>query len=229
MSRYLIKFVSKLSHAEDLRSGKLFMRPAEYYHKLEAGQGDIAEAAISHYAMIYKNSRLPIYCMYAVKDEEICQDGSVHIPQQLVEEFDCTQGYAVVVSRDIFESRLSTVRTEGYALYSGEIVYGNQPIEAFPALLKADKPINLFNKRPYFKHQNEFRVVICCPVPKNKEKKARRKRIRRKKKMRKKEDEKIEYSFQSDLFDCTHIVSLANSKSDDGNYIIPLKEVNFNA
>ncbi len=39
----MIKFVSQKSHADMLVAGKLFMRPASYYHKQELGQGDVFE------------------------------------------------------------------------------------------------------------------------------------------------------------------------------------------
>ena len=61
--KYLIKFVSKKNYAEDLVAGKLFMRPASYYHILEqrmgAGQGDLGEAGIVDGICIYKHSHVP--------------------------------------------------------------------------------------------------------------------------------------------------------------------------
>lgn len=46
MIRYLLKFVSKLEYAQMLVDGKLFMRPASYYRRLEMGQGDMGEGAV---------------------------------------------------------------------------------------------------------------------------------------------------------------------------------------
>jgi len=64
MIKYLIKFVSQKGHADMLVAGKLFMRPASYYHKQELGQGDIFEACILPPMQMYYNADLPIYCLY---------------------------------------------------------------------------------------------------------------------------------------------------------------------
>lgn len=208
MPRYLIKFVSQLSYAEDLRSGKLFMRPASYYHDLELGQGDVTEGAISHEAAIYQNSQWAIYCMYTVKDDDIDNDGNIHISNRVINEFTNRDGYAVIVDRDKFEKRLSTVKTNGYALQAGEINYHYITFEDMGTMLTTNRPLNLAIKHPYFKYQNEYRIVVSRAVPRG--------------------QESIDYYFLSDLCNCSRILPVAKMIIGNDEYIIPNKEVNFN-
>lgn len=212
MPRYLIKFVSQLSHAEDLRSGKLFMRPASYYRDLEQGQRigqkDPFESAMSHQVAIYKNPRWPIYCMYTVKDE--CVDGrrNMHIPKQIIEDFTNAQGYAVVLDRDKFEKRLSTVKTNGYMLRAGQVNYHYITMEDTKQMLSSGKINPLALKHPYFSYQNEYRIIIANSVLDGRE--------------------NIDYYFQSDLRDCSSIIPVSKMIIGKDEYIIPNKEVNFN-
>lgn len=212
MPRYLIKFVSQLSHAEDLRSGKLFMRPASYYRDLERGQRigqkDPFESAMSHQVAIYKNPRWAIYCMYTVKDERIDVRGNIHIPKQIIEDFSGTQGYAVVLDRDKFEKQLSTVKTNGYMLQAGQVNYHYITMEGTKQLLSSDEINPLALKHPYFSYQNEYRIIIANSVPDR--------------------QENIDYYFQSDLRDCSSIIPVSKMILSNDEYTISKREVNFN-
>ena len=59
MIKYLLKFVKEKEHARTLLDGALFMRPACYYHRLELGQGDTREAALSHKSCIFRHCTVP--------------------------------------------------------------------------------------------------------------------------------------------------------------------------
>lgn len=208
MARYLIKFVSQLSHAENLRSGNLFMRPASYYHDLEIGQGDITEGAISHQVAIYQNSQWAIYCMYTVKEDDIDRDGNIHISNRVMNDFTNSNGYAVVIDRDKFEKRLSTVKTNGYALQAGEINYHYITFEDMGKMLTKNEPLNLAIKHPYFSYQNEYRIVISRTVPHG--------------------QNSIDYYFPSDLCNCSCIIPVSKMIIGNDEYIISKREVNFN-
>lgn len=208
MPRYLIKFVSQLSHAEDLRSGKLFMRPASYYHDLELGQGDVTEGAISHEVAIYQNGQWAIYCMYTVKDNDIDSDGNIHISNRVIDDFTNCDGYAVIVNRDKFEERLPTVRTNGYALQAGEINYHYITFEDMGTMLTTNRPLNLAIKHPHFKYQNEYRIIISHAVPHG--------------------QKSIDYYFPADLCNCSCVVPIAKMVVGNDEYIISKREVNFN-
>lgn len=201
MARYLIKFVSKLEYAEDLRHGKLFMRPAEYYHHLERGQGDEAEAAICHFAAIYKNVRWAIYCMYTPRGADLHTDGSIHISKRVIDDFKCAQGYAVILDRDKFESLLPLVDTGGYQLSAGEIGYRAFTMEDTSRLLTTDSDDNIAVKRPYFHYQKEYRVVIAKSVPLG--------------------DDSVIYNLPSALLGDSWIVSIADLEMKEDEYIIP--------
>lgn len=107
--KYLAKFVSEESFANDLICGNLFMRPVWYFRELEkknriAGQGDMREGAVfveekenQHYYMeCFENSDVPIFCTYIIYDEDIL-DGRVYIPQKVITDFHCQDGYVVLI------------------------------------------------------------------------------------------------------------------------------------
>lgn len=159
MLRYLIKFVSKRSHAEDLVAGKLFMRPAIYYHKLEKGQGDIREAAVDSYTQMYKCTNLPIYCMYAVHAEDI-KDKVINISKRCIDDFKCENGYIVLIDADEFKNRLPTVKTDGYTLLGGQVEYRTLNFQDLVHFLTTTDTGHLFIKHPSFSYQQEYRIVV---------------------------------------------------------------------
>ena len=119
--KYLAKFVSEESFANDLICGNLFMRPVWYFRELEkknriAGQGDMREGAVfveekenQHYYMeCFENSDVPIFCTYIIYDEDIL-DGRVYIPQKVITDFHCQDGYVVLIDYLPFQDALKTL------------------------------------------------------------------------------------------------------------------------
>lgn len=88
---YLLKFAPKEAYIDDLISGRLYMNAAEYYNGLPGEHGDPLEASMVLPACIYGNYRLPIYCMYAVRENNIV-DNTVKIPIRMIREFGCVDG-----------------------------------------------------------------------------------------------------------------------------------------
>lgn len=159
MIKYLIKFVSKREFAEDLLNGKLFMRPAEYYHRLEKGQGDFLETAISHSFCIYKHSTVPIYCAYAVDEKDVI-DNKILVPSQCIKDFDCEHGYAVLIDYSKFEPLLRKIDSKGYEVVAGLVNYHRLDTDDTFCLIGDDSVRNCFIKHPSFFYQKEFRIVI---------------------------------------------------------------------
>lgn len=67
------------------------MNAAGYYHGLPGEQGDPLEAPMVLPACINGNYRLPIYCMYTVRENDIV-DNTVKIPIRMIQEFGCEDG-----------------------------------------------------------------------------------------------------------------------------------------
>lgn len=160
MIKYLIKFVSVEQYAEDLLDGNLFMYPVGHYHALELGRGDIREGALHSTARIYKNTNYPVYCLTYVSESSIVE-GKIKISKKIIEDFDCQKGYLVLIDFPKFSVAITSCDTEGYALCGGQVSYGNITIENTKDLLISEDPLNLFVKHPFFKHQHEYRFVIC--------------------------------------------------------------------
>lgn len=163
MIKYLFKFVSERAHADFLLDGNLFMRPACYYHKIEAGQGDLGEAAISHDICVYKHSHVPIYCAYAVDELDII-GGTVAVSERCVKDFNCENGYVVIIDFQKFDQALTTLLSHGYEVDVGLVNYHKLTFEDTGELLCDNTPKNLFVKRPSFSYQKEFRIVVCREV-----------------------------------------------------------------
>lgn len=170
MIKYLIKFVSEEQHAEDLLDGNLFMYPAGHYHTLELGRGDIREGALSDSICFYQYINYPIYCLSYVEENSISK-GQIRISKKIIEDFNCQEGYLVLIDFSKFSSTITSCATEGYALIGGQVSYGNITIGNMKDFFESEDPLNLFVKHPFFKHQNEYRFVICrnhCPKLKRK-------------------------------------------------------------
>ncbi len=162
--RYLIKFVSKYEYAKDLISGKLFMRPARYYHNLEKGQGDIMEASVISGLCMYKDFDIPIYCLYADCESE---NKKIIFSNKLITDFHCENGYAVVIHFSEFSNLLSQCNTNGYSAYGGLVKYMYKPFENIDYFIENKNYSNLFFKDPAFSYQNEFRFIVCKRVSQN--------------------------------------------------------------
>ncbi len=163
MIKYLLKFVSKEDHANTLLDGTLFMRPACYYHKLENGQGDVCESAVSHEICMYKHSHVPIYCTYAV-DEKDMIGGVVDISGQCIRDFKCENGYVVIIDFSQFEQILPTLQSKGAEVDAGLVHYHKLTFDDMAYLIGDTTPKNLFLKPPFFSYQKEFRIIVCQEV-----------------------------------------------------------------
>lgn len=203
--RYLVKFVPELQHAEALVSGILYMRPAKYYQKLEAGQGDISEAAVSHDIQMYMNTRLPIYCMYSVFESDIV-DRKTLISKDLIRDFKCESGYAVVIDYQFFSQLLSKVKTNGYQLDAGLVNYHELAFEDTNKLIADGSAQNLFIKHPHFAYQQEYRIVIYKEVYK----------------MHENPIESIEYYFDCNLEQVSKIVNISKLPKSGDDYVLEL-------
>lgn len=161
---YLIKFCSKEAYADDLLNGKLFMNAAGYYRSLELGQGDPMESAISSHSQIFTNSGRPIYCMYTVKESDIL-DGEALISEQVINDFGCANGWAVIIDYAAFVERLKTLDTGERPLAHNPVRYGYISDGLMNDLMTKRDCRNLFIKNPYFSHQKEYRIVVGANLP----------------------------------------------------------------
>lgn len=158
--RYLIKFVAQEKYANDLCDGNLFMHPAGYYHMLDKqGQGDIGEAALSSNTGIYRGCEIPIYCMTAVYSDNIKHD-NILIKRRMIEDFNCKDGFAVLIEYKPFLSRLKTLEIDGKHVRNGLVQYCNIPLEQTKKWLLDISLDHLFIKRPFFSYQQEYRIVV---------------------------------------------------------------------
>jgi hypothetical protein len=210
MIKYLIKFVQREEHADMLISGKLFMRPVKYYHNLELGQGDKSEAGILDGIAIYKDTTIPIYCLYSVEQDEIV-NGIITINKQLIDDFKCENGYLVVIKYDDFEKCLYTVETNGYELNAGKVTYAYRTMDTLEMLINDKTGKSLFIKHPYFSRQKEYRIAVAKKVYGINEKPI----------------DSVIYNFATDLKDITTKLSISSLKSVGDNYCINESKLNF--
>lgn len=158
MIHYLLKFVSKDCYADFLLDGKMLMRQAKYFRALEEGRGDMMEAALSHDICMYGDSDYLIYCLSCVEEDDI-QNGVYRIDEKLIKDFDCENGYLVLIDFKEFKKNLRYSETCGYSLDGGKIQYGKIPFRLMDYLFR-NPGANLFIKRPAFKYQKEYRLVV---------------------------------------------------------------------
>lgn len=171
MIKYLIKILKEQVHADDLLDGTLYMKPAAYYHYDVKGRGDIREASISGQSMIYKNSSYPICCFYTVEDADVF-DEKITIPEHFINEFDCADGWAVVIEYEPFCERLKHLQTNGCTLKGGKVAYGEISEDLSMELLTSDESSNLFIKPSSYSYQKEYRLVVMENLPVKNEKRA---------------------------------------------------------
>lgn len=121
---YLLKFAPKEAYIDDLMDGRFYMNAAGYYHGLSGEQGDPLEASIVPGVRLYGNYRLPIYCMYTVRENDIVSS-SVQIPMRMIREFGCADGWIGIVRYDSF-ARLanSHIADSGSIYVHSAISYG---------------------------------------------------------------------------------------------------------
>lgn len=160
---YLLKFASKEVHIDDLLNGHLYMNAADYYHGLPGEQGDPLEASMVLPACIYGNYRLPIYCMYTVRKNDIV-DGSVQIPKRMIREFGCADGWIGIVRYDSFARLINSHTTGGEEVYAhGAISYDIPGPKLIDEIFQG-KICNLLIKTPKYAYQQEYRIIGSRPV-----------------------------------------------------------------
>lgn len=154
---YLLKFTSKYIYAKDLLDGKLYMNQACYYHNLEVGQGDIREGAIDNQSMSYSGTSHPIYCLYAAYENQLV-DNNIIVPEKLKTDFQAE--YVTVVKYKEFWQMLKNNELETeYAVSFGEVKYRFLNWDDTCKILE-DKKNACFYKKPKFKYQQEFRIMV---------------------------------------------------------------------
>lgn len=150
---YLLKFAPREAYVDDLINGRLYMNAAGYYHGLPGEQGDPLEASMAPVACLYRYTCLPIYCMYAVRENDIV-DNTVKIPIRMIQEFGCADGWIGIVQYDSF-ARLA----DGGSIYAhGPISYGVPGPKLIHEIFEGI-PHNLVIKTPKYAYQREYRII----------------------------------------------------------------------
>lgn len=217
--KYLIKFVSKRDYAESLLDGNLFMHTAHYYHELEKkygpGQGDLREGNVIPGIAIYKNTDFPIFCLYAVTK---VQNGLIRVNQEIIRDFKCESGFAVVMDYNDFDMCIPQIDTGGYAVRAAPVRYGTPTEELIAKFFTDQNAETLFVKHPYFKKQQEFRIVVFKSIP----------RVFIRDTATGKETTEpdtskmsITYSIPGGLRHCSELFELSKITVSDGFYLIP--------
>lgn len=160
---YLLKFAPKEAYIDDLLKGHLYMNAAEYYNGLPGEQGDPLEASMVLPACIYGNYRLPIYCMYTVRENNIV-DNTVKIPIRMIREFGCADGWIGIVQYDSFVRLADRYATDDGSIYAhGPISYGVPGPKLIREIFEGI-PHNLVIKTPKYAYQKEYRIIGSRPV-----------------------------------------------------------------
>lgn len=155
---YLLKFASKEVYIDDLLNGYLYMNAAGYYHGLPGEQGDPVEASMVLPACIYGNYRLPIYCMYTVRENDTVNN-CVHIPMRMIREFGCTDGWIGIVRYDSFARLANSHIADGGSIYAhGAISYGVPGPKLIDEIFQGTT-CNLLIKTPRYAYQREYRII----------------------------------------------------------------------
>lgn len=139
------------------------MNAAGCYHGLPSEQGDPLEASMVLPACIYGNYRLPIYCMYTVRENDIV-DGSAQIPKRMIREFGCANGWIGIVQYASF-ARLADrhIAEDGNIYAHGPISYGVPGPKLIREIFEGI-PHNLVIKTPKYVYQKEYRIIGSRPV-----------------------------------------------------------------
>ena len=160
---YLLKFAPKEAYIDDLMDGHLYMNAAGYYHGLPGEQGDPLEASMAPGACLYGYTRLPIYCMYAVRQSDIVND-CVQIPMHMIREFGCADGWIGIVQYDSFTRLVDGHIVDGGSIYAhGPISYGVPGPKLIREIFEGI-PHNLVIKTPKYAYQREYRIIGSQPV-----------------------------------------------------------------
>lgn len=144
---YLFKFASREAYIDDLINGHLYMNAAGYYHGLPGEQGDPLEASMAPGVCLYRYTCLPIYCMYAVREDDIV-NGSAQIPKRMIREFGCEDGWIGIVQYASFARLADRHTTDDGSIYAhGPVSYGVPGTKLIREIFEGI-PHNLVIKRP---------------------------------------------------------------------------------
>lgn len=159
----LLEFTPKEAYIEDLINGRLYMNATGYYHGLPGEQGDPLEAYMAPGACLYGYTRLPIYCTYTVRENDIV-DNTVKITMRMIKEFGCADGWIGIVQYDSFERLADRRVVDGGSIYAhGPISYGVPGPKLICEIFEGI-PHNLVIKTPKYAYQREYRVIGSRPV-----------------------------------------------------------------
>lgn len=172
--KYLIKFVSNKKYADTFLNGILYMNAAGYYHNIERGRGDIKEASVMSRPFdipnpyfnvsMFKCAEYPIFCMYAVFEDDIEYNTIKNINRKCIDDFSTGLGYAVVITYDNMLSVISSCKINGADIVYKSVEYRDLTDDDEYKFITTTTIDNLFVKNPYFQYQNEFRIVVCEKV-----------------------------------------------------------------
>lgn len=160
---YLLKFAPKEAYIEDLINGRLYMNATGYYHGLPGEHGDPLEASMAPGACLYGYTRLPTYCMYTVRENNIVNN-AVKIPMRMIKEFGCADGWIGIVQYDSFTRLADRHIADGGSVYAhGPISYGVPGPKLIREIFEGI-PHNLVIKTPRYAYQREYRIIGSQPV-----------------------------------------------------------------
>lgn len=150
------------------------MRPARYFRGLESensdhSRGDQTEGAIFadtrgtavNYLGIFQNDDLPIFCTYTVYENNIA-DNRIAISKKVIEEFNCEQGFAVLIDYLGFKQDLEKIKAaQGINYCEHTVLYQSPSRDKSKKKMFVNGTVeNLFYKSPRYQYQREHRVVM---------------------------------------------------------------------
>lgn len=107
---------------------------------------------------LYGYTRLPIYCMYTVRENDIV-DSSVQIPKRMIREYGCADGWIGIVQYDSFARLADTqIADDGNIHAHGPISYGVPGPKLIREIFEGI-PHNLVIKTPRYVYQKEYRII----------------------------------------------------------------------
>ena len=162
---YLIKFIKEEKYIDGLiENGELCMRPLGYFAELENRTGDISRGDIREgllFDSVRVCSKFPIYCMYAVFETDLVEDG-ILIRKRAVQELDDVNGdhcFALIKSDD-FHNQLRSEHFNGIRMDGRLVTYGTLTRESQAEIFTGDHYLAAFVKRTFFEYQQEYRLIV---------------------------------------------------------------------
>lgn len=162
--KYLIKFIPEEEFIDRLiDKGELYMRPLGHFAELEEQQGDsvrgdIREGLLLDCARICAQS--PIYCMYAVFDNDVVSDGVLINKRAVQGFFSEGAGYFALINYSDFISQPKADHFDGCAATFNIVSYGSIDREIQKQWLVEAPQQAVFVKQEGFSYQQEFRLII---------------------------------------------------------------------